>query len=405
MPSRLHSFLTFLAILCITFAVIFFITYQLHTVPDSLSIPFAPVEATKSQSAAVAVVQTTSPQAVSTPIKSAPLIPVSIAAHATAPVTTTISHPASTATQSPTTTASANTAQAARIQNPYTFAPQSFTTINTNARAALVNILCMPRGGGSLAPISGSGVMIDPHGVILTNAHVAQYVLLSEDSVVNLTCQIRIGAPAGAAYTAEVLYMPPVWVNTHATEINTTHPMGTGEHDYALLRITGTTNGTALPASLPYLPFDTREAIGFVGDQVLGASYPAEFLGGMAAENALYSVSSVSPISQLLTFVSNTVDVISIGGVVEAQSGSSGGSVTNQWGYLIGLIATTSDAPTTAARDLRAITLSYINRDIKIQTGSDLNTFLSGDLVTKEDSFNNDSAAGLLKQYIQLLSR
>jgi hypothetical protein len=263
----------------------------------------------------------------------------------------------------------------------------------------------MPRSGGSLAPISGSGVIIDPRGVILTNAHVAQYVLLSEDAQVNLSCQIRIGAPASAAYATEVLYIPPVWVNAHVTEINTAHPMGTGEHDYALLRITGTVGNQNLPATFPYLPFDTREAIGFLGDQVLGASYPAEFLGGMAAENDLYPVSSISPISQLLTFASSTVDVISIGGVVEAQSGSSGGPVVNQWGYLIGLIATTSDAPTTAARDLRAITLSYINRDIETQTGSSLSAFLSGDLAAKESSFNNETAPGLLKQYLRLLSQ
>lgn len=256
-----------------------------------------------------------------------------------------------------------------------------------------------------MAPISGSGVIVDPSGVILTNAHVAQYVLLSEDTQVNLSCQIRIGAPATAAFTAEVLYIPPVWVNAHAAEINTAHPTGTGEHDYALLRITGMVNGQNLPASFPYLPFDTREAIGFLGDQVLGASYPAEFLGGMAAENDLYPVSSISPISQLLTFASSTVDVISIGGVVEAQSGSSGGPVVNQWGYLIGLIATTSDAPTTAARDLRAITLSYINRDIAIQTGSDLATFLNGDLAAKEASFNDNIAPALLKEYLQVLSQ
>jgi hypothetical protein len=306
--------------------------------------------------------------------------------------------------QSPTIAAS-TTVQAVRMQNPYDVAPESFSTVNTAARASLVNILCMPRGGGSLAPISGSGVIIDSRGVILTNAHVAQYVLLSEDSEVNLSCQIRIGAPATAAFTAEVLYIPPVWVTAHAAEINTPHPTGTGEHDYALLRITGTVSGQALPATFPYLPYDTREAIGFLGDQLLGASYPAEFLGGLAAENDLYPVSSVSAIDQLLTFATSTVDDISLGGVIEAQSGSSGGPVVNQWGYLIGLITTTSDATTTAARDLRAVTVSYINRDIETQTGSSLAAFLNGDLVSKESNFNDTIAPGLVRQYIQLLSK
>ncbi len=262
----------------------------------------------------------------------------------------------------------------------------------------------MPRGGGSLAPISGSGVIIDPRGVILTNAHVAQYVLLSENQGIDLECQIRTGAPATAAWTADVLYIPPIWVNTHASEINTAHPTGTGEHDYALLRITGAVPGQNMPSLFPSVPFDTRDAIGFLGDNVLGASYPAEFLGGMAAENDLYPVSSVSPINQLLTFGTSTVDVIAIGGVIEAQSGSSGGPVLNAWGRLIGLITTTSDAPTTAGRDLRAITLSYINRDIQIQSGTDLVSFLSGDLTSEEADFNDNVAPALMQQYIKLLS-
>jgi hypothetical protein len=296
------------------------------------------------------------------------------------------------------------TAEATRIANPYNVPAESFELVNSAARSALVNILCMSRSGGSLAPISGSGVIIDPRGIILTNAHVAQYVLLSESPNINLVCQIRTGAPASAKWTAEVIYIPPVWVKTHVSEINTEHPTGTGEHDYALLRIIGPITNQAVPSIFPSVPFDTRDAIGFLGDNVLGASYPAEFLGGMAAENNLYPVSSVSPINQLLTFGTSTVDVIAIGGVVEAQSGSSGGSVLNAWGRLIGLISTTSDAPTTAGRDLRAIALSYINRDMLVQSGMDLSSFLTGDLTSEEADFNAATAPQLIQQYIQTIA-
>ena len=302
-------------------------------------------------------------------------------------------------------TATSSVAQAERIQDPYDFPAESSDTINAAARGALVNILCMPRGGGSLQPISGSGVIIDPRGVILTNAHVAQYLLLSESPDINLECQIRTGSPATAQWSASVIYIPPVWVNQHAADINTAHPTGTGEHDYALLLITGSLSNSSLPATFPSIYPDTRDGIGFVGDQVLGASYPAEFLGGMAAENDLYPVSSVSPIDQLLTFGTNTVDVISIGGVIEAQSGSSGGPVVNAWGWLVGIIATTSDAPTTAGRDLRAVTLSYINRDILAQTGSGLEKFVEGDLAAKVKDFNTNTAPGLISQYIKILSQ
>ena len=288
---------------------------------------------------------------------------------------------------------------AARIQNPYSFPPQTFATTDNATRGALVNILCLS-SGGSIRPISGSGVIIDPRGVILTNAHVAQYVLLSEAQGVNLTCSVRTGSPAHAAWKATVMYMPMVWVNAHINDLNAGGIVtGTGEHDYALLAI-GADGNTPLPASFSYLPIDTREAIGFLGDNVLVGGYPAEFIGGVAAQNSLYSLTSDATIQQLLTFNTGSVDLLSFKGVIEAQSGSSGGPVVNPWGRLIGIITTTSEAATTDARDLRAITLSYIDHDIKAQTGSSLTDFLSGSLADKVAAFNAGDAQTMLKIYL-----
>ncbi|MBM3261163.1 hypothetical protein FJY93_01970 [Candidatus Kaiserbacteria bacterium] len=292
-----------------------------------------------------------------------------------------------------------------RIVNPYPTPALHFDEVNVSARAALVNILCIPKGGASLRPISGSGVIIDPRGVILTNAHVAQYVLLSQSQKIDLSCLIRIGSPARALWTAEILFIPPVWVNEHIDEINTDKPMGTGEHDYALLRVTGSTDNAPLPQSFPFLPFDTREVIGFLGDFVLGAAYPAEFVGGLHAHNNLFAASSVSKIDKLLTFHGDTVDMISIGGVIEAQSGSSGGAVVNAWNKLIGLITTTSEGKTTADRTLHATMMSYINRDLKVQTGQDLATYLQGDLAEKEAAFDAEYGRGLFDLYLKQITK
>lgn len=295
--------------------------------------------------------------------------------------------------------------QARRIQNPYSYAPVSFESIDAITRPALVNILCRPRGVGPIAsPISGSGVIIDPRGVILTNAHVAQYVLLAQSGRVNLSCAIRTGAPAIPRWTAEILYLPPVWVEAHAREVEAPHPIGTGEHDYALLRITDTLDAAPLPNPFPYLPFDVREAIGFKGDQVLVVSYPAEFLAG-AAQFYLYPASSVTTVGQLMTFITKTVDVISLGGIVGAQGGSSGGAVVNAWGQLIALISTTSAGDTTATRDLRAITLSYIDRDLAAQTQFDIATTLGGDVAAEALEFNTKIAPRLIELYLAEISK
>lgn len=296
------------------------------------------------------------------------------------------------------------TAVAVRTENPYTFPPLLTETLNADARSALVNIFCTPRGG-SLAPISGSGVMIDPRGIILTNAHVAQYVLLSESSQVNLVCTVRTGAPATAQGTPVVLAMPAAWVQTHAKDIAHSRPQGTGEHDWALLLMTQLqTSSDPLPATFPFLQVDVRSAIGFVGDTVLAAGYPAEFVGGTTAQTGLYPVSSVSAIQQLLTFSTSSVDLISIGSVIEAQGGSSGGPVVNQWDRLIGIITTTSEGTTTAQRDLRALTMDYIDKDMVRELGFGLDTLPRQEIPAMRLRFLARNADDFADEFIRYLS-
>lgn len=295
-------------------------------------------------------------------------------------------------------------AEASQVNDPYAFPPLPFDTINADARAALVNIFCIPHGG-SLNPVSGSGVIIDPRGIVLTNAHVAQYVLLSEESRIDLSCMVRMGAPAAARFTPHVLAISTAWVSEHVSEINTKRPEGTGEHDWALLFLSPlVTSPTPLPAIFPYVTPDTRPAIGFVGDRVLAAGYPAEFVGGIIAQTGLHPVSSVSTIDRLLTFASSTVDLVSIGSVIEAQGGSSGGPVVNQWDKLIGIITTTSDGTTTAQRSLRALTADYIDRDMARSIGFGLDKIGDHSLFEMRASFDKIREA-LTLSFIKALSR
>ncbi|OGG58513.1 hypothetical protein A2765_02160 [Candidatus Kaiserbacteria bacterium RIFCSPHIGHO2_01_FULL_56_24] len=294
--------------------------------------------------------------------------------------------------------------QAAPVpENPYPFPPVAQDALNTQARSALVNILCKTTGG-MLRPISGSGVIIDPRGVILTNAHVAQYVLLASSQHVNLSCFVRTGSPASGTWTASLIYMPSQWVAEHAADIKKTRPLGTGEYDFALLLITGTGGTTPLPSSFPYLPVETR-GISRAGDPALLAAYPAEFSGGNATQNALDASSAITTIKQLLTFKENTIDLISLGGVVLAQSGSSGGAVVNAWGRLVGIISTTSEGATTAERDLRAITLSYVNRALEAETGQSLHELLTKDVAVESVTFMQTKAPALANLIIDQLSQ
>jgi len=293
------------------------------------------------------------------------------------------------------------------LAEPVAYTPSSlnFNSLNDTAREATVNILCSSKSGGVLNSISGSGVFIDPTGVILTNSHVAQYFLLKNyPSPGFLNCIVRTGSPAYPTYTAELLFLPPSWINANAKKIIDDTPTGNGEHDYALLRVTGTINPDAeLPSAFPYLPLLFKEVT--KGEPVLLAGYPAGFLGGILIAKDLYAVSSVATIGEVYTYDATTVDIFSVGGSVVAQQGSSGGAVVGQNGNLVGLIVTSTITPDTSSRDLHAVATSYIARDFEHERGISLATFLSQNLEEAAQSFAVTTAPTLAQALITVLSQ
>ncbi|PCI29230.1 hypothetical protein COB52_02775 [Candidatus Kaiserbacteria bacterium] len=282
----------------------------------------------------------------------------------------------------------------------YTTPPSSLDELNKTTSKAIVNILCNGLQGSPVGGATGSGVIIDPSGIILTNAHVAQYVLLQENPAARVSCVIRIGAPAKARYTTKVIAFPDAWIQEHAKDIKVELATGTGEHDWALLYITGRTDGSEKPKTYPYVPFDARMGVAQTGDPVLLSGYPAGFLGGVTLQRDLWPVSTIVSIQKVFTFVTSTIDIISLGGNIIAQGGSSGGGVINQWGYLVGIIVTSSVADVTADRDLRAVTLSHISTSFSRETGKGLFQYLDEkDFDVKLKDFQDNTLPSLLEYY------
>jgi len=179
-----------------------------------------------------------------------------------------------------------------------------------------------------------------------------------------------------------------------------------GQEDWMRIGIgvvAASVDGSPLP-EFPFVAPDTREAVAFIDNTVLIASYPAEFTGASAASN-LYPASTFTTVQQFLTFTTGSVDVISVGSVIQAQSGSSGGAIVNEWGRLVGVITTTSEGTTTAQRELRGITLSYIDRDLVAQTGAGLSAMLAGDTVAKTDEFFTTQSPLLIQQFLKQLTK
>ncbi len=217
---------------------------------------------------------------------------------------------------------------------------------------------------------------------------------------------IRVGSPAQARYRAELLYLPPSWMARNAHKIVQEVPTGTGEDDWALLRITGRTDPTAsLPSSFPYLTSRTDDNFE-KGDPLLLAGYPAGFLGGATVQTNLFISSAFSDIKEVYTYDSGSIDLISVGGTVVSQQGSSGGAVvTTTDQKLAALIVTSTIAEQTADRDLRAITLYHVNESVKKNTGFDLSFLLFGDIALKSSAFNITIAPTLANMLITEIER
>ncbi|MFZ2500913.1 MAG: serine protease, partial [Minisyncoccia bacterium] len=253
----------------------------------------------------------------------------------------------------------------------------SLDTPAATLRAALVNIICDVPLGSGLGSISGSGVFIDPKGIILTNAHIAQYFLLRDR---NVSCVIRSGSPAIGAYKAELIYISSAWIHANAKVLTQTAPVGTGEYDFAFLAVTQSVTKNPLPSSFPFIALSQVPPTS--GAPVVIASYGAQFLDMNQIQSSLFPTIVFGSIKDVFTFATNTVDVLDLGGSAAAQEGSSGGGVADASGILVGTITTSTIHGPTDTRSLGAITASYIRSDYESETGKPFDRLLVDPLST-----------------------
>lgn len=247
---------------------------------------------------------------------------------------------------------------------------------------ALVNIYCTFVTKNSIRTTTGSGFFIHSSGVVLTNAHVAQYLLLSEtDYLGDAECLIRAGNPAKPEYKAELLYISPAWIAKNTTSINVSNPSGTGERDYALLFVTKSVTEKELPDKFPALNIFTDPLpVSVKGAEIEVTGYPAQNSRPENFASLIYPLSAFPYITNLYTFGSNYADVISLSGSKVGYGGSSGGPVTDTERGVIAMITTKGDDLADGEGSLRAITLSHINRTIEEETGLTLEKNLRGNL-------------------------
>lgn len=256
-----------------------------------------------------------------------------------------------------------------------------------NIKDATVNLYCRIKIGGKTMSTTGSGVIIDNRGVILTNAHVGQFFLLAgknEKSKGN--CSVRAGSPAVAEYEASLLYISPSWISTYTNSVSKkTEKVGTGERDFALLYITGAKNKLT-PLNFKSLPLanlidiqNLKEA-----EVVSIAGYPAENLNFDKVKSKLTLAYANSAITSIRSFIKPQADLLVLAPSTAAKSGVSGGPILNQNNEVVALAtALENNDKNKKTRSLRAITLVHVDRVIRTETGLPLTTLIQGDLATR----------------------
>ncbi len=268
--------------------------------------------------------------------------------------------------------------QQTQLQIPPT---QDLNAINKAKSDAVINIVCISRNDQLNSEVA-SGVIISPDGLVLVNAHMAQYMLLEQLSNIAMQCTLRSGSPAKPAYKAKIIYINPKWIKTNASQITSNEQYGTGEHDYAILQITNPIKpNTSLPKEFTYIEPNTKPVTSYINKPVLIRSYPAEFLGSAITLRSLHPVATITPLLSMRTFSTDaksaTPDLLELGGSIVAQGGSSGGAVISNSGKLLGIIVTSTRKNTTAERELNAISIEHINNSLKADIGIGLNQLIN----------------------------
>lgn len=267
----------------------------------------------------------------------------------------------------------------------------------------VVNIVCVNRNANIIKMSTGSGVVISPSGIILTNAHVANAFLLDEKGTEkHQDCSIRRENIPTYGFNAKLVYISRDWVENNLSFFTSKNPRGTGEDDYALLAITSNTNPSLpLPTSFPYAKLETSDAYLGTGDSIVVAGYPGVNSGVFEIDSNADLKTSSSSVAEVFTFgFDDTVDIVSTTPNTVAQRGASGGGVFVN-NRLVGIIVTTDNAG--SGSYINAITLSYINRDIKNETGSTLFDFISGNKSSLINSFLNGNYTYLKSLILQSL--
>ena len=234
--------------------------------------------------------------------------------------------------------------------------PVSDAELYARVSGAVVQIFCTTPD----KLYSASGVIVSQSGLVLTNAHVADIVR----TVGEASCTARRGNPAEEFSGVRLVYTP----DTGPTIPDTT----VSQRDFAFLKL-DTPRGAFGSVSVSVLLVEEGSSLYTLG-------YPSEFLQSIAAfnnSNLVFSILRVDSYADLDGDLATIEGYVSKGGLA-LQQGSSGTALFNKEGSVLGIIFATTKAATTADREGIALSMPYIDRVMRTETGRGLQEFILG---------------------------
>jgi len=251
----------------------------------------------------------------------------------------------------------------------------------------VVNIICTQQKSGFTSASTGSGVLISSDGIVITNAHVAQFFLL-EDAGYPVDCAIYRENIPTFGYRADIMYISPEWIQDNYKLISDPNPRGTGENDYALLQITKNTNPVLpLPSYFSHAKINLDTNIYKERQPIEVAGFPGAPLSVFDLAKSGSLKTDDSKINEMFKFSNGSfIDIFSTEQTHVAARGASGGGLFYD-NDLIGITVTTSSEGSGAK--INAITTTYINKDLDSDYGKSLIEMISGDTENLKQTFQN----------------
>jgi hypothetical protein len=265
---------------------------------------------------------------------------------------------------------------------------------NKGLENSLVHIICSTQDGLQTKVVTGSGVIVDKQGVILTNAHVALNVLL-EDHIKDSKCEAYQKNIPTYGYKLDVLYFPSKWADENKNILKSSSPKGTGEYDFAFLVITDTTSpGHKKPSSFSSADLNLNSSTLKEKNKIFVAGYPGLPPTIFDINKAGRLKTDSTEITKVYSLSKNTIDILSSGVTSVAERGSSGGGVFAQ-GKLVGIIFSINEK--SLGFILNSITLDYINRALIKDTNKSILELIQSSSLEDAKNFEKNQGSDISK--------